>query len=297
MALPSMLTTVGTHIGLGLGLFWGVHRLFAAVGDVLSENHRLEIAVWLLDLRTAATVEPWTATFAKVFDRVFGDKHVSWRCFWKSSLASLCMAAVATTLLRGMSDIRKAPFLWCLRSILGNVLPDYISLLETRSMLTVMSRLRGALLIAMALWLDLVLTNMLATLAGTLGSMVDGIWLSHIMGWPLWPWARYNLMAFEKFLTEWSWIKSVLTFEAIKQYPRHSIVVLYVYPAYFTSIWLWLYALAGFALRGAGRFDALVAWLISHMDIEKKPLHSIGLVAGAIVAIAYWTAVAVMRWV
>jgi hypothetical protein len=35
----------------------------------------------------------------------------------------------------------------------------------------------------------------------------------------------------------------------------------------------------------------------THMDIERKPLRSIRIVAGAIVALVYWAAVAVMRWV
>jgi hypothetical protein len=64
-----------------------------------------------------------------------------------------------------------------------------------------------------------------------------------------------------------------------------------------TSSWLWLYAGAAFLLKGARRVDALVGWMNTHMDIERKPLRSIGIVAGAIVALVYWAAVAVMRWV
>jgi hypothetical protein len=36
-------------------------------------------------------------------------------------------------------------------------------------------------------------------------------------------------------------------------------------------------------------------WFTRHFDIEKKPPQSIGLVAGALVAIVYWTAVIVSR--
>jgi hypothetical protein len=55
-------------------------------------------------------------------------------------------------------------------------------------------------------------------------------------------------------------------------------------PTFFTSVWLWLYAGSGFFLRAARRFD-----------IEKKPLQSIGLVAGALVAMGYWAAIIVHR--
>jgi hypothetical protein len=68
-----------------------------------------------------------------------------------------------------------------------------------------------------------------------------------------------------------------------------------VYPAFFTSIWLWLYAGSGFLLKAARRFDLGFDWFNRKFDIEKKPLQSIGLVAGALVAVVYWTAVIVSR--
>jgi hypothetical protein len=68
-----------------------------------------------------------------------------------------------------------------------------------------------------------------------------------------------------------------------------------IYPMFFTSIWLWLYAGSGFILKAARRFDVGFDWFNRHFDIEKKPLQSIGLVAGALVAIVYWTVVVVSR--
>jgi hypothetical protein len=65
--------------------------------------------------------------------------------------------------------------------------------------------------------------------------------------------------------------------------------------AFFTSIWLWLYAGSGFLLKAARRFDIGFEWFNKHFDIEKKPLQSIGLVAGALVAVVYWSAVIVSR--
>jgi hypothetical protein len=56
-------------------------------------------------------------------------------------------------------------------------------------------------------------------------------------------------------------------------------------PACFKSIWLWLYAGSGFLLKAARRVDIGFDWFNRHFDIEKKPLQSIGLVAGAIVAV------------
>ncbi len=66
-------------------------------------------------------------------------------------------------------------------------------------------------------------------------------------------------------------------------------------PGIFTSIWLWLYAGSGFLLKAARRFDIGFDWFNRHFDIEHKPLQSIGLVAGALVALLYWAAVILSR--
>jgi len=65
--------------------------------------------------------------------------------------------------------------------------------------------------------------------------------------------------------------------------------------AYFSSLFLWLYAGSGFLLKAARRFDIGFDWFNRKFDIEKKPLQSIGLVAGALVAVVYWAAVVVSR--
>jgi hypothetical protein len=59
--------------------------------------------------------------------------------------------------------------------------------------------------------------------------------------------------------------------------------------------WLWLYAGSGFLLKAARRFDLGFDWFNRKFDIEKKPLQSIGLVAGALVAVVYWAVVVVSR--
>jgi hypothetical protein len=71
--------------------------------------------------------------------------------------------------------------------------------------------------------------------------------------------------------------------------------LLIIFPAFSTSIWLWLYAGSGFLLKAAQRFDIGFQWFNRIFDIENHPLSSIGLVAGALVAIVYWTAVIVSR--
>jgi hypothetical protein len=67
--------------------------------------------------------------------------------------------------------------------------------------------------------------------------------------------------------------------------------VLLIAPVYVTSIWLWLYVISGALLKTARSFDIGLDWVSRYFNIEKKPLQSIGLVAGVFVAVAYWTVV------
>ena len=66
---------------------------------------------------------------------------------------------------------------------------------------------------------------------------------------------------------------------------------------WFTSIatWLWLYSLAGFLLIASRRVQIGFDQFNAKFDIEKKPLQSIGLVAGGLAASVYWTAVVFSR--
>jgi hypothetical protein len=67
------------------------------------------------------------------------------------------------------------------------------------------------------------------------------------------------------------------------------------FPMFFVSSWLALYGISGFLLRCAHRFDIGFQWFNRTFDIDKKPLQSIGLVAGVLVAVVYWAAVIVSR--
>jgi hypothetical protein len=76
-------------------------------------------------------------------------------------------------------------------------------------------------------------------------------------------------------------------FRLIKYGHDHDTVVIpFVFASFFRSIWL--YAGAGFMLKFARRFDKSLGWFNRRFDIEKHPLSSIGLVAGALVAVVYW---------
>jgi hypothetical protein len=68
-----------------------------------------------------------------------------------------------------------------------------------------------------------------------------------------------------------------------------------VVPALTVSIWMWLPAASGLLLKVARHFNVGFDWFSRYADIEKKPLQSIGFVAGPLVALIYWAVAIVSR--
>jgi hypothetical protein len=271
-----------------------VFGFFKIVESVLNEDTKLEIAVWLVGVEVGQKVEPWPETFARMFDRVFGTKHLSWKCFLRSSLAS-CIAIGLTLLVTFAihernwyvaKNIIQVGNLWFAMVVLAaNVIPDYLSLLETRFLLSFVHRSSSSIDQLGILAVDFIITLYIALVSVTYGlSTVLASTFNGLSGAALLN-PKVLLSAFQP---------SELVLSA-RMLTEPGVASLWFFPAFFTSIWLWLYAGSGLLLRAARRFDVGFQWFNRRFDIERKPLQSIGLVAGVLVAVMWWAAVIVSR--
>lgn len=287
-------------LAAGVVLFGVVWGFFKGVESVLNDDTKLEIAVWLLGRKKIEPrVQPWPDTFTKVFDMVFGAKHLSWKCFWRSCVASV--SVIVLVLIVGFGSQARAlthPFL--IAELLAAIpfaclLPDFAALLTTRIILAQMRRVASSG--GWFLWLavDAALTLYVARISSAMlvpfGSIGDELYFHGRFRMEYWqdvlsiP-ARVDLF---NPLETVHWLFNPMVTGAVDTSR------LFLLPALFTSIWLWLYAGSGFLLKAARRFDIGFDWFNRKFDIEKKPLQSIGLVAGALVATVYWAAVIVGR--
>jgi hypothetical protein len=296
--LGSRAVLVLGQFAIGIGLMYLIDKFFTFVEDHLAETTKLGIAVWLLDLKVGQKVEPWPDTFAQVFDRVFGSKHLSWKCFSRSCFASCASLGISLLALSVddpfLSSFRmflsrvspasreSAPatvliFVGC--SLFGNVVPDYLSLLKSRRILKLMG---GASLLGLIgyLSLDLLLTITLATFS----LYTIGYVFFLIEYWGVMYEQTHGFVA-----TMFFQVHVLLSDLRDHQNSFRGFWPIWFYPAFFTSVWIWLYAGSGFLLKAARRLDLG----FRKLDIEQKPLSSIGLVAGVTVAVLYWSAVIV----
>ena len=290
--------------GVLAGIVW---KFFERVEAVLTDQTKLEIAVWILDRKTlGSSLHTWPDSFAKMFDRVFGQNHLSLRCFWRSTLASyVALALVACfTLWHGgglkrlyqveQEGLPQKTILIALVALLSSVLLDYVSLLKTRWLLFLMESRQSSLLRCLLLISDFCIDCLVGGVATFIafnlfvnGSVIVDVF-QHVPSA-----AKLGVMRYAQALFDFS--DPVRTARAIL---HDSVSTLWFAPVFFTSIWLWLYAGSGFLLKAARRFagfDRLFNWFTVKVDIEKKPLQSIGLVAGALVAVVYWAAAIVSR--
>lgn len=332
--LPSVTNLINSPPGqlvAGAALAGIVWKFFERVEAVLTDQTKHEIARWLR-LRSADAsliadpVEPWPDTFAKVFDKVFGVKHWSWKCFVRSSIASFCLACLGWTY-----SVWTAPYWQAIRDALRikwthgahfpitsllifvpiilvtNLVPDYISLLESRYVLHLIQKAENAWLIGLLLVADVIVTcaiplvpfaiyfsEVVSTMVHTVSIVAAQPKSDYQRGLQVVnevtsPEMRSEMIEAIVARREGKIARSaVYVYLSLYHLLIQPIIEVTVLPAFFTSIWLWLYAGSGFLLKTARRFDLGFDWFNRKFDIEKKPLSAIGLVAGSLVAMLYW---------
>ena len=278
------------------GLIW---KFFQTVESVLKDTTKLEIADWLLGVRLLGPdAASWPQTFTKIFDRVFGEKHLSLKCFARSCLASFCTFSLVLLLDLTIYDpgflyeirrtLSREGFLlgllggvcWFACCVVATFIPDYLMLLKTRFTLHLMAKSQNSIL-----WILLLIADTIGTLIASLyfvGTVLAGAFIIGLDS------VRGNSLG--------EAISGVgpLLFLRIFQHHRYgrNYFIPFLYASLFSSIWLWLYVGAGFLLKAARRIDVGFNWFSRKFDIEHKPLQSIGLVSGILMAGVYWVIIA-----
>jgi len=283
-ALTDFILKPAPHFAAGVVLFGAVWAFFKGVESVLADDTKLEIAVWLLGVKSLGPkMQPWPETFANVFDRALGILPFSLNGVLRS-IAFSCMATSCAALAATITVGLKVPLLKVIMiAIFINAPIDCVSYLKTRYAVAVLRHLRSTITSIGVLIVDFGLTLVLTSFAGMIVQIIYD--LRHGVDGNGLP--RLSFQVLELVLGDA--VRSIWINVAQGWITRY----LCLYPAFVASIWVWLYAGAGLLLRAAHRFDMGFDWFNRTFDIEKHPLSSIGLVAGALVAAVYWLVVLV----
>lgn len=248
------------NVAWAVGLAGAMLGLTALAGKLLNPARKEEIALWLM----GAAEDSWHRTFCDLFDAVFGERHLSWKCLWRSAAASL-LAVLLIWLFMGnlgligarlQADLSLGSVLVLALGV--NLVADYVSLLETRWLLGQMHRVRSVPLQALALLADFLIS-------------VAIIWLA-IFLFVRSPLYGGEAESFAEILGVFS-VFSVL-----------------FYSTFLTSVWTWGYILSTWVMRVFVR-GRLAHWL----DVENNPLTMLGYVLAAMVFLGTVAAAAPLR--
>jgi len=235
--------------------------LFQQAETVVKPEVKAAISQWLQNLNPTTAFANWPVTFAAVFDRIFGERHFSWHCFIRSCAASFLAVVIATLVWAALRPSQFTAFVQYLKNTslfavflfaaLLNLIPDYLSLLETRYIIRWMSKRASTFRI-----LGLLAFDLLATAA---------IFIC-------WLWAAFML--------------GRLSYKGLLRPP----ILIFFSSTFFTSVWVWLYAGSGLLVKLGQYLGIGVKVLKVVLDIENKPLRSMGYVAILLVTLVYLVA-------
>jgi hypothetical protein len=281
-----------------LALAGSVWALFALAEEHIATPHRVQITRWL-----RCQTPYWPATFVAVCDSVFGPPTLSGayvlRACIASHIAAFLVLCLSGAFYPGTSGLMLLVLFLYAPALVGslalvNLLPGSLSILAHRALLQRVSNGQGPPRLGTWLVLASATTGLLAVLACTLGFLV--VFVSHQIHSLQRP-ATWIIGYVEFVIKDTAGGLSALQ-EAVRLQPiimpgmAFPSFGIWFYAPCFPLVWVWLYLLSGVLIRGVtacglmrapGRAPGL-------LDIDARPLHTLGAVAVGVVSVVYWAA-------
>lgn len=279
-------TPLFAYILAWFGFMGGIWALFDRAETVAAGDTKVAVARWLHNLDLTKILPNWPATFATVFDHVFGRHHLSQRCFFRSCIASVASVVIVTLIWGALAPDEFMAFIrspdWRV-GLLGlvsiatflNVIPDYFSLLESRYVIQRMAAKPSASHILIFLVVDFAATLTIFIIAWvTLGALG---WLIVQSG------PRYESPGDALVYL----VISLRDMASLHATENNFTLGICLYSTFFTSVWVWLYALSGATVKLLTHFGVGVGGLKNVLDIDEKPIRSLGFVSMLLVTVVF----------
>jgi hypothetical protein len=271
--------------------------LFIFGDRVLARDRRRELGGWLIDeLPADARVDALPKAFIEWFDRLFESRTVRalgvsfyLPSFWRSAVASF-FALVAAFIVwfatkGGFSqppsegtNISLLLVLYGGATVVTNIIPDYLSLVESRFVLGKMSETRS--LIGKLVWLvvDAFLTTAIVFFF---------LWGSGLLLLPLVPQdSLYAVGCLTRENFDFARMVDIaiagLTFSTPPGTINYDVSAIYIYSSFFTSFWVWLYLGSSLLVRLAQLIPGLREFLRRACRVHDYPLRVLAVVSGLV---------------
>jgi hypothetical protein len=298
-----------TYLALWATVCSGIWMLFDQSERSVAAEVRADVARLLMTPRLRETVSRVPHLFRDAFDRVFGARHLSWRCFSRSCAASLL--SVTAVLAFWLTTRPEARMLASDPALLGavvwlvaltglmNFVPDYFSLLETRFLLgKAAGRWRtGAILLVDALVtaaisfvlirvsMEVVYGSGVVIGSGS-GSIVatDGV-AQRAIDFGRWSDQLTDMVLFRE---SYGGITLSMVVDGSSGYGEVPVPVgIFFWSAFVTSAWLWLFALAHTLLSVIARLGEGFAPILRLFEVQVAPFRAMGFASVLLVSVAF----------
>ena len=213
----------------------------------LTPDRQTHLALWLQGDYESS----WAEQFGAMFDRIFGANHMRPRCMALSAIASILAVMGLWALfdpILGVLALRSDAGLNLAQALLLgaaiNIIPDYVSLYETRWLLKTFEKVRHPIKQLGILVLDALVTGAI---------IFAGIKI-------------------------YLWITGRPSISLVEMAALFSFYAVFFYSTFFTSLWAWAYCLSSWIARLSKRIG-LPSWL----DIHNAPGAALGLIGAVLV--------------
>lgn len=232
--------------------------------EVLDPEKRKSLSEKLCCIKNQ-NINSWIPDFTLVCDRFFGTKHLSWRCFYRSTVISIITFIILNLL---YPTIPFAPseniltWVFLISFSIINVVIDYISLLETRIILNLSIPTLTKIIV------DGILTILLVVIGITIFMVAAIRWMIY-----MYPDYHSNSPPFPDFFG-----LPVELFVWLIASPDNLFLIILT-TSFTTSIWLWLHGLSIIVIRALNN----VQWFMNWLNVKEAPLRAIGITINLIV--------------
>jgi hypothetical protein len=294
--------------GVPVALAAATFATFEFLEKISSDDAKraLTISLRRLNVHKAAALPEGTR---ELFQRIFGKRHFSWKCLFRSACFSLgaivLLAGLVYLSVPALGKLRWVDQLWASFGkssvkhidfarqaalvtlcvwVIWSLVPDYFNLLKTRICLEVMSHEKYSNIIYLVLLLmcDLLVTIAIFHVGFTVISVVS---IAFVLGWDVgwaenWESGRWALLTMLSFLP--AFIRNIQRVLRVAAFREQILSSILFYAGLAPSIWLWLYVGSLFTTRAILRGGPLLDWLRWFLPLDKYPFRSVGVVAAGL---------------
>lgn len=162
-------------------------------------------------------------------------------------------------------------------AIFFNLLPDYISLLETRFIISQMKKIKVVWRQILFLIIDIGLTTIIFVIGLLVFFLILPFMLGNIPD-PVEVQKRYEMLV--KLLLAGLFMNS-------PSGKSESLMGVFFYSTFFTSVWVWLYIMSVMTVRVLNRTFKSVNVLKSWLDIDNQPIRVLGVIAIVVITVLF----------